>query len=83
MPPALKQTSLAESGIWSFALVAMHIRSDAASAPPKAQQQPQFDWSRISFRVLLQAGQFVADSNESGTATASMSGCGAYSSISP
>ena len=30
------------------ALEAMQARSDAADAAPKAQQQPQFDWSRMS-----------------------------------
>eukprot|EP00967_Tisochrysis_lutea_P094737 scaffold137819_cov39-Tisochrysis_lutea.AAC.1 len=54
MPPsqpereAQKQMSCAESGTIILPPVAIHIRSDAASAPANAQQQPQFDWSRIS-----------------------------------
>ena len=63
-----KHTSCAESGRRSFADVAMHMRSDAASAPAKAQQQPQFDWSRISPMIVLHAGQFVSESNESAAA---------------
>ena len=47
MPPShplndeQKHTSCAESGKSIDALVAMHMRSDAASAPANAQQQPQ------------------------------------------
>merc|ERR1711920_370455 len=47
-PPPLKHTSWADSGIMMEAFVEMHMRSDAASAPTKAQQHPQFDWSRMS-----------------------------------
>ena len=61
-----KQTSCAESGICSVAFVAMHIRSDAASAPANAQQQPQFDWSRMSPIVLAHAGNASAESKSSG-----------------
>ena len=57
------------------------MRSEAASAPPKAQQQPQFDWSRMSPMVLAQAGQLVAESNAAGGAA--RVGRGTYSSISP
>lgn len=42
-----KHTSWAERGVSIFPFVAMHMRSDAASAPPKAQQQPHMDWSRL------------------------------------
>jgi len=48
----LKQTSSAASGMSSVALDEMHMRSDAASAPAKAQQQPQLDWSRMSPMVF-------------------------------
>mmetsp|Transcript_7371 Transcript_7371/g.22445 ORF Transcript_7371/g.22445 Transcript_7371/m.22445 type:complete len:119 (-) Transcript_7371:86-442(-) len=44
----------------------MHSRSLAASAPANAQQQPQFDWSRMSLITLLHAAQFSAESNELG-----------------
>ena len=37
-------------------LLPMHMRSDAASAAPKAQQQPQSLWSRISSMMLAQWG---------------------------
>ena len=45
-----KHTSWAERGTSILPLVAMHIRSDAASAPPNAQQQPHMDWSRLAMR---------------------------------
>merc|ERR1719313_2482912 len=65
-PPPLKQTSWADKGIIIDAFVAMHMRSEAASAPPKAQQQPQFDWSRMSPMTFAHVGQFVSESNVSG-----------------
>ena len=40
---AQKHMSSAESGSAIEAFVAMHMRSEAASAPPNAQQQPQLD----------------------------------------
>ena len=40
---AQKQTSWAASGMSILPPVAMHMRSDAASAPANAQQQPQLD----------------------------------------
>ena len=42
------------------------MRSEAASAPAKAQQQPQFDWSRISLISLAHLGQFLALSKDCG-----------------
>jgi hypothetical protein len=48
------------------AFVAMHMRSDAAPAPAKAQQQPQFDWSRMSPITLAQWGHSVSESKLSG-----------------
>merc|ERR1719327_1707409 len=66
-PPPLKQTSWAERGIIMDALVAMHMRSEAASAPPKAQQHPQLDWSRMSPMILAHWGQLVSESKLSGT----------------
>ena len=39
----------------------------SASAAPKAQQQPQLDWSRMSLMTVAHFGQFVAESKESGT----------------
>jgi len=45
---AQKQTSWADSGVIILPPVAMHMRSEAASAPANAQQQPQLDWSRMS-----------------------------------
>merc|ERR1712023_488770 len=68
-PPPLKQTSWADKGIIMDALVAMHMRSEAASAPANAQQQPQLDWSRISPIILAHCGQFSAESKLSGTST--------------
>merc|ERR1719443_2586502 len=81
-PPPLKQTSWAERGIIMDALVAMHMRSDAASAPPKAQQHPQLDWSRMSLIILAQLGQFSALSKESGMTALATCAAGTYSSIS-
>ena len=52
----------------SRTLVAMHIRSEAASAPPNAQQQPHMDWSRMSPMMLAHLGQLVSLSKESGMA---------------
>jgi len=49
--------------------VAMHMRSEAASAPANAQQHPQFDWSRISPMIFAHWGQRVAESNSSGMMT--------------
>merc|ERR1712232_610223 len=65
-PPPLKHTSWADSGIMVEALVEMHIRSEAASAPAKAQQHPQFDWSRMSPMIFAHWGQFSAESKLSG-----------------
>merc|ERR1719456_2009570 len=65
-PPPLKHTSWADSGIMVEALVEMHMRSEAASAPAKAQQHPQFDWSRISPMIFAHCGQFSAESKLSG-----------------
>eukprot|EP00965_Chrysotila_dentata_P193085 6175535-Pleurochrysis_carterae.AAC.1 len=65
-PPAQKQTSCAERGTITLALVPMHSRSDAASAPAKAQQQPQLDWSRMSPITRAHCGHLLAASNESG-----------------
>ena len=64
---AQKQTSWAASGISILPPVAMHMRSDAASAPANAQQQPQLDWSRMSPMVLAHDGQLVSESKASGT----------------
>ena len=44
----------------------MHMRSEAASAPPKAQQQPQLDWSRMSLIMVAHFGKAVAESKLSG-----------------
>merc|ERR1719313_285690 len=66
-PPPLKQTSWAERGIIMDALVAMHMRSEAASAPPKAQQHPQLDWSRMSPMILAHWGHCCSESKLSGT----------------
>merc|ERR1712232_510626 len=79
-PPPLKHTSWADSGIIVEALVAMHMRSEAASAPAKAQQQPQFDWSRMSPMIFAQSGQFSAESKLSGISTFASEGA---STISP
>merc|ERR1712125_205622 len=68
-PPPLKHTSWADSGIMVEALVEMHMRSEAASAPAKAQQHPQFDWSRISPMIFAHWGQFSAESKLSGIST--------------
>ena len=38
-----KHTSCAERAVMIDAFVAMHMRSDAASAPANAQQHPQLD----------------------------------------
>merc|ERR1712110_1055586 len=65
-PPPLKHTSWADSGIMVEALVEMHMRSEAASAPAKAQQHPQFDWSRMSPMIFAHWGQFSAESKLSG-----------------
>merc|ERR1719498_1707357 len=67
-PPPLKQTSWAERGTILVALVAMHMRSEAASAPANAQQQPQLDWSRMSPMILAHCGQCSAESKLSGMA---------------
>merc|ERR1719284_1109042 len=69
-PPPLKQTSWLERGIMMDALVAMHMRSEAASAPAKAQQHPQLDWSRMSPMILAHWGQLVSESKFSGISTA-------------
>ena len=77
MPPPqpskfeLKHTSCAESGMIIAPLDAMHMRSLAASAPPKAQQQPQLDWSRMSPMIFAQCGQLVAESKSVGTSASS------------
>merc|ERR1712023_87840 len=68
-PPPLKQTSWAERGIIMDALVAMHMRTDAASAPANAQQHPQLDWSRMSPMILAHCGQFSSESKLSGTSS--------------
>merc|ERR1719298_115754 len=65
----LKQTSCAESGSIIEALVAMHKRSEAASTPPNAQQQPQLDWSRMSPMIFAHCGQFSSESKLSGIST--------------
>ena len=65
---AQKQTSCAESGTAMAPLVAMHMRSEAADAPAKAQQQPHMDWSRMSPMMLAHLGQLVSLSKESGMA---------------
>merc|ERR1719181_2025475 len=78
----LQQTSCAEIGVMSLPLEAMHIRSEAASAPPKAQQQPQLDWSRMSLIILAQVGQLVAESKSDGIG-ASADQVGTKGSISP
>merc|ERR1712232_690593 len=65
-PPPLKHTSWADSGIMVEALVEMHIRSEAASAPAKAQQHPQLDWSRMSPMIFAHCGQFSAESKLAG-----------------
>merc|ERR1719506_2804946 len=62
----LKHRSSAESGTMVAPSVAMQRRSEAASAVPKAQQQPQLDWSRMSPITLAHVGQLVSESNESG-----------------
>merc|ERR1719356_1661795 len=79
-PPPLKQTSCADRGTIIDALVAMHMRSEAASAPAKAQQQPQLDWSRMSPMIFAHWGQFSSESKLSG-----ISVCGSCkaSTISP
>merc|ERR1719502_1140476 len=78
-PPPLKQTSWAERGIIMDALVAMHMRSEAASAPANAQQHPQLDWSRMSPMILAHWGQCSAESKLSGISASSFSS----STISP
>ncbi len=40
-------------GTMVLPLVAIHMRSDAASAPAKAQQQPQLDWSPGISRKII------------------------------
>merc|ERR1719197_461679 len=70
-PPPLKQTSWLERGIIMDALVAMHMRSEAASAPANAQQHPQLDWSRMSPMIFAQCGQCSAESKSSGKAASS------------
>merc|ERR1719375_2268746 len=72
-PPPLKQTSWAERGIIVDALVAMHMRSEAASAPANAQQHPQLDWSRMSPMILAHWGQCSAESKLSGISASSSS----------
>jgi hypothetical protein len=54
-------------------LDAMHMRSDAALAAAKAQQQPQLDWSRMSPMTDAHSGQAVAESKDSGTSRAKYS----------
>eukprot|EP00401_Gymnodinium_catenatum_P054036 CAMPEP_0117504610 /NCGR_PEP_ID=MMETSP0784-20121206/24937_1 /TAXON_ID=39447 /ORGANISM="" /LENGTH=374 /DNA_ID=CAMNT_0005299969 /DNA_START=173 /DNA_END=1295 /DNA_ORIENTATION=- len=72
MPPsqpsdsAQKHTSSADKGSMMEAFVLMHMRSEAASAPANAQQQPQLDWSRMSPITLAHCGQFSAESKFSG-----------------
>merc|ERR1719456_177249 len=68
-PPPLKHTSWADSGIMVEAFVEMHMRSEAASAPAKAQQHPQFDWSRMSPISFAHCGQWASESNSSGIAS--------------
>merc|ERR1719480_553578 len=60
--PELKHTSCEERGTIMAASVAMHMRSDAASAPAKAQQHPQLDWSRMSPMIFAHWGHFSAES---------------------
>merc|ERR1719293_283157 len=79
-PPPLKHTSCDDNGTMMDALVAMHMRSEAASAPAKAQQQPQLDWSRMSPMIFAHSGQFCSESKESGRIAFSSV---ANSSISP
>merc|ERR1719343_1621841 len=67
-PPPLKHTSCDDNGTMIDALVAMHMRSEAASAPAKAQQQPQLDWSRMSPMIFAHWGQFSSASKDSGRA---------------
>merc|ERR1719356_2185492 len=71
-PPPLKHTSCDDNGTMIDALVAMHMRSEAASAPAKAQQQPQLDWSRMSPMIFAHWGQFSSESKDSGTLTSSL-----------
>ena len=73
MPPSQpaqepqKHMSWAERGSRVEALVWMHMRSDADSAAPNAQQQPQADWSRMSLMVLAHCGlQTHAESGGAG-----------------
>mmetsp|Transcript_22580 Transcript_22580/g.64153 ORF Transcript_22580/g.64153 Transcript_22580/m.64153 type:complete len:293 (-) Transcript_22580:3-881(-) len=63
---AQKHTSCADKGKLREPLLAMHIRSDAASAAPNAQQQPQLDWSRISVMTFAHCGHCSAESKWSG-----------------
>ena len=56
---AQKQSCCAESGTFKVPLVAMHMRSEAAPAAPKAQQQPQSDWSRMSGERRMNGGNSV------------------------
>ena len=72
---AQKQVSCADSGTFKVPFVPIHIRSDAAEAAPKAQQQPQSDWSLISPMISAQCGQLVSESKESGGSIPSYIGC--------
>ena len=55
------QISSAEKGILIVAFEEMQARSEAADAAPKAQQQPQLDWSRMSLMTWAHWGQAAAD----------------------
>merc|ERR1719480_66573 len=78
--PELKHTSCEERGTIMAASVAMHMRSDAASAPANAQQQPQLDWSRMSPMIFAHFGHCSSESKASGATKAP---CATNSSISP
>jgi hypothetical protein len=81
---ALKQVSWADRGRARVPLVEMHMRSEAAEAAPKAQQQPQLDWSRMSPMTVAQDAQsgLVAESNVSGMESADPVKRGAWAKIS-
>ena len=49
---------------WTDPLLAMHSRSEAASADENAQQQPQLLWSRMSPIIFPHCGQLAAESKE-------------------
>ncbi len=69
-PQELQQDNKSSADKWTFLPVSIQILSEPASTAPKAQQEPQSDWSRISW-MDLQLGHCLRESKEAGISATS------------